>query len=72
MLNINHFIFWYFLFTFSYFNRVCWPVRHEKTCSEERRSYVRPLNNERLRALPLTLIFKPESLTVTFICVGQR
>ena len=22
--------------------RVCWPVRPEKTCSEERRSYVRP------------------------------
>ena len=24
------------------------------------------LNNERLHALPLTLIFKPESVTVTF------
>ena len=30
------------------------------------------LNNGRLCALPLTLIFKPESVTVTFFCAGQR
>ena len=51
--------------------KVCWPVRPEKTCSEERRSYVRQTKQREAVCVTIDSYIQAGIFCDVLFCAGQ-
>ena len=52
--------------------RVCWPVRPEKTCIEEYRSYVRSTKQREAACVTIDSYIQAGIICDVLFCAGQR